>query len=111
TVIPWRYERMVLVCHPEHRLARAREIAYAEIAGEKFVGFDRNLGIRREIDRFLKRQGVEIDVVLEFDNVEAIKRAVEIASGVSILPRVSLDREVQTGTLRAVPFTTQELVR
>lgn len=109
--IPWRSEPMVLACPPRHPLARARHVSLSQIAGEPFVGFDRGLVIRREIDRFLKRHGVDANVALEFDNIEAIKRAVEVASGISILPRPTLDREVATGTLAAVPFSGARLVR
>ena len=110
-VIPWRAEPMVLACPPGHRLAHSRRVAIGEIAGEAFVGFDRNLMIRREIDRYLRKHSVDVTVALEFDNIEAIKRAVEVASGVSILPRPTLEREVDTGTLCAVPFSTRGLVR
>ena len=111
SVIPWRLEIMVMACHPDHQLAKEKEIGFDQISGEKFVGFDRDLVIRKEIDRFLKKQGVESDVVLEFDNIEAIKRAVEIGSGISILPATALDNEVKNGLLSAVPFKTQEFVR
>jgi DNA-binding transcriptional LysR family regulator len=111
SIIPWRTETMVLACSPEHRFAKLSHISPAQISGEKFVGFDKNLVIRKEIDRFLKRHNVEVEVVLEFDNIEAIKRAVEIASGISILPRPTLDREIGSGTLIAVPLTSKEFVR
>ncbi len=111
TVIPWREEPMVMACPPQHRLAGRKKIALAEIAGEKFVGFDRGLVIRKQVDRFLKQHGVQVEVVVEFDNIEAIKRAVEVASGISVLPGPTLDREVKVGTLAAVPFTPDEFVR
>lgn len=110
-VIDWKVEEMVVACHPDHPLACFRKVKLSQVADEKFVGFDRNLVIRREVDRFLKRYDVKVDVVLEFDNIEAIKRAVEINSGISILPRPTLDREVATGTLAAIPFSKLELVR
>ena len=105
TVIPWREEAMVVACPPQHRLAGRKKIALTEIAGEKFVGFDRDLVIRKQVDRFLKQHGVPVEVVVEFDNIEAIKRAVEVASGISILPEPTLNREAKVGTLAAVPFT------
>ena len=110
-VIPWRVEPMVVVCYPDHPLAREREIMPSQLSGEKFVGLDRDIVVRKEIDRFLKQQRVEVEVVLEFDNIEAIKRAVEIGSGISILPRPTLDSEVENGSLSAVPLKTKELVR
>ncbi len=111
SVIDWKVEEMVVACHPDHLLARLHKIKPSQMMDEKFVGFDKNLVIRKEVDRFLKRYDVKVDVVLEFDNIEAIKRAVEINSGISILPRPTLDREVVTGTLVAIPFSKIEWVR
>lgn len=111
TVIPWRDEPMVLACSPEHRLARAKRIAVRQLVGEPFVGFDADLVIRKKIDAFLRARGVEVNVTLTFDNIEAVKRAVEVGSGVAILPRPTLEHELQAGTLAAVPFSGLNFVR
>lgn len=103
-VIAWREEPMVLVCSSSHPLAKSRDVDPARLDGQSFVAFDRGLVIRREVDRFLKKRGVGVRVALEFDNIEAIKQAVEIGSGVSILPEPTVDREVRAGTLAAVPL-------
>jgi DNA-binding transcriptional LysR family regulator len=103
-VVTWREEAMVLTVHPSHRFARRPSISVAELEGEAFVGFDPDLSIRRAIDRYLRRHEVQVDVVLEFDNIENIKRAVEIPSGISILPEPSLAQEVKAGSLVAVPI-------
>jgi DNA-binding transcriptional LysR family regulator len=111
TVIPWREEPMVVACHPHHRLAQERRLAVKQLAGESFVGFDADLVIRKKIDGFLREQRVEVKVVLTFDNIEAVKRAVEAGSGVAILPRPTLEHELQAGTLAAVPLSTPRFVR
>ena len=111
TVIPWREEEMVLAVHPDHRLARSVAVEVKELDGASFVHFDTDLTIRRSIDKFLRRQGVAIETVLEFDNIENIKRAVEIPSGVAILPAPTLEQEVRSGTLAAVRFSDAQLTR
>jgi DNA-binding transcriptional LysR family regulator len=111
TVIPWRDEPMVVTCHPQHRLAGKTKIAVQELVGELFVGFDPDLVIRKRIDGFLRAHGVEAKVTLTFDNIEAVKRAVEAGSGVAILPRPTLEHELQAGTLAAVPFAGLNFVR
>ena len=111
TLIPWRGEPMVMACHPEHRLARRSKIAVRELAGEPFVGFDPDLVIRKRIDAFLREHGVEARVTLTFDNIEAVKRAVEAGTGVAILPRPTLEHELQAGTLAAVPLAGLNFVR
>ena len=110
-VIPWRDEPVVLVCSPGHRLAGARSVSLEDLAGEKMIGFECGLTIRREIDRVLAAHHVEVDLVMEFDNIETIKRAVEIGAGISLLPTPTVRREVEVGTLVTVPLKPIELVR
>jgi DNA-binding transcriptional LysR family regulator len=109
--IGWREEPMVLVCAPGHRLAGHRQVSLQHLAGEKMIGFDSDLTIRREIDRVLALHDVEARVVMEFDNIETIKRAVEIDAGVALLPQPTVVREVEAGSLAMVPLATEELVR
>jgi DNA-binding transcriptional LysR family regulator len=111
TVIPWRDEEMVLAVHPAHRLAGRESVEVRELEGEKFVRFDPDLSIRRAIDRFLRKHDIEIETAMEFDNIENIKRAVEIPAGVAILPLPTMAREVEAGTLVTVPFRDQHLTR
>ncbi len=106
--IPWREEAMVLVVPPTHRLANREAVDVRELAGERLVGFDSDLSIRKAIDRFLRHHDVSLDVVLEFDNIENIKRAVEISAGVSILPEPSVAEEVRTGSLSSLEIGGQD---
>ena len=111
TVIQWRSEKMVIVCHPSHRFARRRLVKAADLNGEKFVAFDPDLGIRKAIDRSLKQRNVKVSVVMEFDNIETIKQAIAIDAGVSILPRPTVLKEVGIGSLAAVPLDIPDLLR
>jgi DNA-binding transcriptional LysR family regulator len=110
-VLPLRAEPMVLVSHPTHRLARRRVAGPADLQGERFVAFDHDLAIRKAIDRVLKQHNIKVEVVMEFDNVETIKRAIGIAAGVSILPRPAVLLEIGMRTLTAVPLAMPGLVR
>jgi DNA-binding transcriptional LysR family regulator len=110
-VIPWRSEKMVLVCHPGHRFARRRVVMPQDLNGEKFVAFDPDLGIRKAIDRALKQRTVRVNVVMEFDNIETIKEAIAIGAGVGILPRPTVQKETEIGSLAAVPLGIPGLVR
>ena len=111
SVLPLREEPMVLVCHPSHRLARRRVAGATDLQGERFVAFDHNLAIRRAIDRVLKRAGIRIEVVMQFDNIETIKQAIAIAAGVSILPRAAVAKEAGIRMLATVPLAIGGLVR
>ncbi|MHC5540128.1 LysR family transcriptional regulator, partial [Singulisphaera rosea] len=108
TVIPWREEDMILAVHPSHRFAGLESVPVEKLDGETFVGFDADLSIRRAIDRFLRHHDVQVRVALEFDNIENIKRAVEIPAGVAILPAPTVSREVETGAIVAVRIDGQD---
>lgn len=110
-VLPWRDEPMVLACAPSHLLARCRQVRPGQLTGMKYIGFDKELVIRREVDRFLREQGVSVEMVMEFDNIENIKKAIEIGAGIALLPEPTLRREVQAGTLMSVPLSGCQLMR
>jgi DNA-binding transcriptional LysR family regulator len=110
-VIRWRSEKMVLVCHPNHRLARRRTVPAEELQGENFVAFDPDLGIRKAIDRALKQRNVRVNVVMEFDNIETIKQAIAIEAGLSILPKPTVLKEVSIRTLAAPALDVPDLAR
>jgi DNA-binding transcriptional LysR family regulator len=103
-VIPLAQEELVLVCSPRHKLAKAGTVNVSSLDGEKFVAFEENIPTRRHIDRLLKAGGVEVNVVSEFDNIELLKRAVEINAGISVLPRDNIQREVEHGDLAYARF-------
>jgi len=102
---------MVLACAPRHPLAGLKSVKPAQLAGEKYVAFDRGLVIRREVDRFLREHGAAVELAMEFDNVENIKQAVAVGAGVALLPEPTLGREVASGALAAVPLAGARLVR
>jgi len=108
---PWRDEEMIVACSPRHPLAQNVAVEPAQLQGVRYVGFNRDLTIRREVDRFLREQGVNVEVEHEFDNIENIKQAVELGTGVALLPEPTLRREVQAGTLVALPLFGCRLVR
>ena len=110
-IVPWHEELMVLACNPDHPFRHEEEMAPERIAGEKFIAFKRGLNIRKEVDRFIKEAGVAVEVVLEFDNIESMKRAVEAGYGVSILPRPTFEAEIRRGSLHAVHFKDLNFVR
>jgi DNA-binding transcriptional LysR family regulator len=109
--MPWRDEEMVLACSPVHPLAPSVAIRPAQLDGVKYIHFDKDLTIRREVDRFFRAHGVNVQVILEFDNIENIKKAIELGAGVALLPEPTLRREVEEHALVARPLYGCRLVR
>jgi DNA-binding transcriptional LysR family regulator len=111
SVTPWREEPMVLACPPGHPLAEHASVSLERLGEFKYVHFSKELGIRREVDRFFRAHKVSVDVALELDNIENIKKAIEIAAGVALLPEPTFSKEVASGTLVAVPLADAALAR
>lgn len=110
-IVPLRKDMMVLVCHPQHPLARTKSVKLREISGQKFIGFEPDIPTRRAIDKILKENGVSVHHVMEFDNIETVKRAVEIDAGISIVPHGTITQEVAKQTLAEVKFEDEEFYR
>jgi LysR family transcriptional regulator, transcriptional activator of the cysJI operon len=102
--IPLHKDPLVLICHPQHPLAKLKSLKLKALTGQKFVAFERDVPTRKAIDRMLKEHGATVEYVMEFDNIETVKRAVEIDSGVSIVPQQTISQEVASQTLVAVPL-------
>ena len=109
--IPLREEDMDVAVPPNHPLASRGEIYPADLNGYPFIGFDEDLRIRRELDRFLRAQGVEINLAMHFDNIQMIKEAVALGQGISILPARTMQAEIEQGRLVAVKLNAPGLFR
>jgi len=110
-VIPWREEQMQVAVPPSHPFARRSEVFPADLSGQTFIGFDEDLSIRRELDRFFKTEGIDVNLVMHFDNIHTIKEAVAVGSGISILPARTMQAEMAQGRLVAVKLHAPKLVR
>ena len=98
-VVPLRKEPLVLICHPQHPLAKSKSIRLQALSGQKFIGFEPDIPTRKALDRILKDHSVQVQHVMEFDNIETVKRAVEIDAGVAIVPEGTVSQEVAKQTL------------
>jgi DNA-binding transcriptional LysR family regulator len=103
-VVSLRKERLVLACHPQHPLAKHKSIDLKALNGQKFISFEPDMPTRMALDKILKGQGVAVEHVMEFDNIETVKRALELDCGVAIVPEATVKQEVATRTLAAVPL-------
>jgi DNA-binding transcriptional LysR family regulator len=110
-VVPLPGDRMVLICPPTHPLAGRRKVKAEQLNGQEFVLFERDIPTRRAMDRILKAHGVTVKRVAEFDNIETIKRAVEVGFGLAIVPRPSVLDEQRSERLAVVALAEAEWTR
>jgi DNA-binding transcriptional LysR family regulator len=103
-ILPFRDDKLALVCAPNHTLASKQKVSLTALAGIPFIAFDREAPTRKAIDRLFKERNLDVNCVMEMDNVETIKRAVEMGLGISVLPLATVHYEIAQGTLVAKPF-------
>jgi DNA-binding transcriptional LysR family regulator len=111
TVIPWREERMTVAVYPSHPLAGRSMLVPRDLDGQDFVTFDEEVIIRRELERFFRENDITVTIVMQFDNIQSIKEAVALGSGISILPERTMQTEVEQKRLVSIPLNSPELVR
>ena len=89
---------------PDHALAKHNKVSVSALVGQNFVGYERDISTRKASDRILRDYGVKPQYTMEFDNIETIKRAVEIGLGCAIVPRLTVENEMARGSLKMIEF-------
>jgi len=109
--IPLRKDPLVLICHPQHPFAKNKTMKLKGLAGQNFIGFEPDIPTRKALDKILRERDVAVKVVMEFDNIETVKRAVEIDAGVAIVPQGTVTQEISKQTLSQVQIEDADLYR
>src|SRR6185437_13179363 len=91
--------------------AERRMVLPDDLDGQDFIAFDEELTIRRELDHFFRDSGVSVSTVMQFDNIQSIKEAVALGSGISILPEQTMQTELEQRRLVSVPLHAPDLLR
>jgi LysR family transcriptional regulator, transcriptional activator of the cysJI operon len=108
---PLKKDPMLLVCHPQHPLARHKSLKVKALTGQKFISFEPDIPTRKAIDKIFREHSVSIQHAMEFDNVETVKRAVEIDAGIAIVPSSTIVQELEKQTMAAVRIDDADLFR
>ena len=109
--IAFRHDELVLVVPPDSPLAKNSKVSVGALAGQKFVGYERDISTRKATDQLFKDHELNVRYVGEYDNIETIKRAVEIGQGIAVIPLASVQRELEHGTLKVVHLSDETLLR
>ena len=101
-IVPFGKDPLVIICHPHHPFAKKKSIKLKELSGQEMVGFESDIPTRKAIDKIMNQYKVVVKYVMEFDNIETLKRAVEIGAGVSIVPQATVSQQIAQKTLSSV---------
>jgi DNA-binding transcriptional LysR family regulator len=111
TIVPMPSHRLVLISPPGHKFSKRGKVRLADLQGQDFVHFERDVPTRKAIDKILRSYGVEVNKVAEFDNIETIKRAVEVGFGIAIVPHPAVTNSFPGEQLAVIKLAEKELFR
>ncbi|MED3891625.1 LysR family transcriptional regulator [Peribacillus frigoritolerans] len=97
-------DELILVCPSDHPWKDRKEIQLEELGNERMIWRESISGTRLIVENMLREYGVleKIESYMEIGSTQAIKSAVEAGLGISILPRLTVARELEQGFLREV---------
>lgn len=102
-VFPWVTDRLVLVVAPKHPLARKKSIDTHDLRREKFILRESGSATRATIVTHLRAVDLQVEPVIEMENPESVKRAVQSGLGIAFISRFAVETELEARSLVAVP--------
>ena len=98
-VIPWREDRLVPFCAPDHPLAKKGNLTDSDLRAATWILREEGSGTRQSFERGMHGLLPDLNVLLELEHTEAIKRAVEANLGIGCLSEVVLADAFRRGSL------------
>ncbi|MGP4842735.1 LysR family transcriptional regulator [Marinobacter sp. 1Y8] len=98
-VIPWRSDELVVFCAPDHPLASKQQLNDDDLREATWVMREPGSGTRQTFERGMHGILSDLNILLELEHTEAIKRAVEANLGIGCLSRVCLADAFKRGSL------------
>lgn len=108
---PLGEDELVIAAAPDHPLMQGEDVPIERLDGERMISFEGDVPTRKVINDLLEQGGVTCDVVSEYDNIETIKRVLELGDAFSILPMPALHQEIVSGTLLGLSIRGRRVVR
>ncbi len=102
---------LVLITHPDHKLARRKSVVLKHLENQSFIAFESGIPTREAIDGVLAENQITVNNRMSNDNIFTLKKAVEAGIGVSIVPANSVNEEVQKGSIARLPIRDIKLTR
>ena len=111
TIIPFATDELIVAMNPNHPLASQESLTIEELKDVEFIAFEKDIPTRKATDDILRKAEVEVSIVMEFDNVETVKRALEINAGVAIIPKNTVANETERKQLVTCPLDNGKHIR
>ena len=106
-----RDDELVVVCAPQHPLAKKKKVAISNLAGLSFIVREPGSGTRAIFENAMRDAGVTWKPAGIYNNIEAIKYAVRANLGLAVVPQISIEEELKAGSIVRIKVAGLKLVR
>lgn len=110
-ITPWVDDELVIFAAPDHPLAQRKNLNLHNLANEAWILREQGSGTRQVFDAALRHQLTNLNIRLELEHTEAIKRAVESGLGISCISRLALKDAFRRGSLVPLEISGLDLKR
>jgi len=108
---PFLEDELVMIVAPYHDFAQQDHVTLDKLNNQLFIMREKGSATRDEIESRLHEYNIHVNVVMELASNEAIKHAVEVGLGISILPADVVKKEVELKLLKIVRFSKKRFSR
>src|SRR2546430_985395 len=101
-VLSWMTDHLVLIVPSNHHLARKKSVKIADLRKEMFILREAGSATRAAVAHHLKKADLEVETVMEMENPESVKKAVQSGLGIAFISRFAVETELKAKTLVVV---------
>jgi len=101
-VVAWITDQLVLVVGLKHPLAKKKSIKVADLRKEKFILRELGSATRSTIASHLQKSNLAVQTVMEMENPESVKKAVQSGLGIAFISKFAVETELKAKSLIAV---------
>ena len=98
-------EEMLLLSNTSNPLVNKSEIYPIDLKDQLFILTDKGCSYRAELEKILKENNIKPKIALETSSVQAIKQFTISGLGITMLPKVAVKEELESGKLVKLLWT------
>lgn len=99
----WRDDELRCFCSPEHPLAHKKTLSMSDFINASWILREIGSGTRQTFDRAMAGHLSELNITLELEQTEAIKRAVAGQLGIGCISEIALAEDFDRGHFIELP--------
>lgn len=101
-ILPWLTDEVVLIAPPDHPLTQRKQVQLKDLAMQQFIFRESGSATRVATNKNLRALNLQLETVMEMNNPEAVKQAVQARLGIAFLSRFAVETELKAGILVVV---------